>query len=133
MKQYDLFGNEFTNSSSEDAKYTRKIESPVYEPKNAKPNIFELADMSKSSRLIVEINNSDATAEEKKFLIAAAQRHNVFNYEKIADYYAHASPVVQRLFERSALVIIDFEQAIQLGYVQVCEEIERQYLTEYAE
>ena len=69
-----------------------------------------------------------AEPEEKAFLIEAARRHSVFNYEKIADYYAHASVHVQHLMERSALVIIDFEKAIQLGYVRLCEKIQEEYL-----
>ena len=71
--------------------------------------------------------------EEKMFLIDAARRHNVFNYEKIADYYAHSSPEMQHLMERSGLVIIDFEKAIQYGYVKLCDEIRKQYLEEYGE
>ena len=35
--------------------------------------------------------------------------------------------------EKSALVIIDFEKAIQLGYVKLSEEIKNQYLQEYGE
>lgn len=33
--------------------------------------------------------------------------------------------------EKSALVIIDFEKALQLGYVKLCEQIQTQYLQEY--
>ena len=80
-----------------------------------------------------EIDNSSLSIEEKNFLMDAARRHNVFNYEKIADYYAHSSPEMQNLMERSALVIIDFEKAIQLGYVKLCDEIRIQYLEEYGE
>ena len=50
-------------------------------------------------------------------LYIAATRHIVFNYSKIADYYTSASKEMQHLIERSALVIIDFEKAIQYGYV----------------
>ncbi len=35
--------------------------------------------------------------------------------------------------ERSALVIIDFEKAIQLGYVKLCDDIKSQYLEDYGE
>ena len=35
--------------------------------------------------------------------------------------------------DQSALVIIDFKKAIELGYVRVCEEIKQQYLSEYGE
>jgi hypothetical protein len=132
MKQIDIFGNEFA-PSQEDKKYSTKIEAPIYEPKNKKPHLVELVDRSKTHRLIREIENSNLSFDEKKFLVDAARRHNVFNYEKIADYYAHSTPEMQNLMERSGLVIIDFEKAIQLGFVKLSEEIKTQYLTEYGE
>jgi hypothetical protein len=132
MKQINLFGNQFKEDESE-KKYSSKIEAPIYEPKNAKPHILELVNKEKTHRLIREIDNSNLSFEEKNFLIDAAKRHNVFNYEKIADYYAHSTPEMQNLMERSALVIIDFEKAIQLGYVKLCDEIRTQYLEEYGE
>ena len=54
----------------------------------------------------------------------AAQRHNVFNYKNIANYYANASEEMQELMERSALVIIDYEDAIRNGYVQLSSSLE---------
>lgn len=132
MKQVNLFGAEFA-PDNENQKYSSKIEAPIYEPKNKKPHIVELVDKSKTKRLILEIENSSLPYEEKMFLVDAARRHNVFNYEKIADYYAHSSKEMQLLMEKSALVIIDFEKAIQLGYVKLCEDIKTQYLTEYGE
>jgi hypothetical protein len=131
MKQYNIFGEEISDNSEN--KYTLKIEAPIYEPKNAKPHILELYDYSKTVRLITEINNSDIPDDEKKFLIEAAKRHTVFNYEKIADYYAHSSKEMQHLMEKSALVIIDFEKAIEYGYVKLCDEIRNQYLEQYGE
>lgn len=132
MKQINLFGQEFA-PNLEDKKYSTKIDAPVYEPKNKKPYLIELVDKSKSQRLIQEIDKSSLSYEEKKFLIDASKRHNVFNYEKIADYYAQSSKEMQHLMERSGLVIIDFEKAIQLGYVKLCEEIKQQYLEDYGE
>lgn len=129
MKQINLFG--FEPSEQEEKKYNTKIESPIYEPKNTKPHIIELLDKSKTHRLIKEIDESNLSFDEKKFLIDAARRHNVFNYEKIADYYAHSSKEMQHLMERSGLVIIDFEKAIQYGYVKLCDDIRKQYLEEY--
>jgi hypothetical protein len=35
--------------------------------------------------------------------------------------------------EKSGLVIIDFEKAIQYGYVKLCDDIRNQYLEEYGE
>jgi len=132
MKQINLFGQEF-DPSKDEKKYSSKIEAPIYEPKNKKPHIMELVDKTKTHRLIREIDNSSLSYEEKTFLIDAAKRHNVFNYENIADYYAHSSPEMQHLMERSGLVIIDFEKAIQYGYVKLCDEIKKQYLEEYGE
>lgn len=123
-----MFGLE---DASQDNKYTNKIQAPIYEPKNKKPHILELVDKSKTHRLIKEIEASSLSYDEKTFLIDAARRHNVFNYEKIADYYAHSSKEMQQLMERSALVIIDFEKAIEYGYVKLCDEIKKQYLEEY--
>ena len=94
---------------------------------------MELCDKSRTRVLINEIEESKLPEDEKKFLIDAAQRHNVFNYEKIADYYAHSNKEMQHLMERSALVIIDFEKAIEYGYVRLCDDINKQYIEEYAE
>lgn len=126
-----MFGEEF--APKEDIKYTSKIAAPIYEPKNKKPHVLELYDKSKTQRLIREIDACNLPIEEKMFLIDAARRHTVFNYERIADYYAHSSKEMQLLMERSALVIIDFEKAIELGYVKLCDDIRNQYMEEYGE
>jgi hypothetical protein len=130
MKQFNMFGN---LEPQEEKKYTTKIESPIYEPKNQKPHILELYDNQKTRRLIREIDQSNLPTEEKMFLVDAARRHTIFNYEKIADYYANASPEMQSLMEKSALVIIDFEKAIEYGYVKMCDDIRNQYLEEYGD
>lgn len=132
MKQGNLFGEEFKPDNT-NKKYSTKIEAPIYEPKNAKPHLLELINTSKTDRRISEINSSNLPDNEKKFLIEAARRHTVFNYEKIADYYANASKEMQDHMERSALVIIDFEKAIEYGYVKLCDEIRSQYLEDYGE
>jgi hypothetical protein len=129
MKQVNLFGEDFF--PQEEGKYTSKISAPLYEPKSVKPNVLELLDEGKAKRLILEIENSNISEEEKRFLIEAAKRHNIFNYEKIADYYSHSSPEIQYFMERSALVIIDFEKAIQYGFVKLSDNIKNTYLTSY--
>ena len=110
--------------------YTSKILAPIYEPKNRKPEVIELVDQSKAKRLIAQIAESSVSEAEKLFLIEAAKRHNVFNYRLIADYYAHSKPAMQRLMEASALVIVDFDSAIQNGYVKYSEEINSLYAKE---
>jgi hypothetical protein len=131
MKQGNLFGQEFAPSLG--GKYTSKIKAPIYEPKNKKPHILELYDNSKTKRLIQQIKNADIPEDDKLFLKHAAQRHTVFNYEKIADYYAHSPKEVQLLMEASALIIIDFEKGIELGYIRLCNDIQNQYLEDYGE
>ena len=106
-----------------DNKYSRAIKVPQYEPASIKPNIEELCDIKKYGKLIADINKSNVSEEEKRFLRFAASRHIVFNYAKIADYYAHSDADVQRLFEQSALVIIDMDDAIANGYVQLSQRM----------
>ena len=107
-----------------DEVYTSKIESPTYEcTKEKPPNISELCDSTKADILIKEINESKIPKDVKAFLIHAAGRHRVFDYEDIAEYYAHAPKEIQLLFEKSALVIIDYNKAIESGYVQLANDI----------
>jgi len=61
--------------------------------------------------------------EIKAFLRAAAERHVVFNYANIAEFYAHADKGLQALMEDSALVIIDFNKAIEQGFVRLNEDM----------
>jgi len=117
--------------NNEDDQYTKKITAPIYKPTGDKPLVKDLFDKEKSDALVREIEKSDIPDDEKAFLIEAAKRHTVFNYHRIADYYAHSGPKVQRLMEDSALVIIDFGRAIELGYVKLSEEIAAQYLEDY--
>ena len=113
MKQINLFGQEF-NPSNEDQKYSSKIQAPVYEPKGKKPHVLELCDKSKSLALIKEIENSSLPYEEKKFLVDAARRHNAFNYEKIADYYAQSSKEMQDLMEKNENYFLNFISRVDI-------------------
>lgn len=124
----------FSRDTAEgEQKYSSKIESPVYEPSHEKPHIITLCDSTKTKRMIHDIDASKLPENEKAFLRAAAWRHAVFHYERIADYYAYATPEMQRMMEDSALVIIDFDSAIEQGYVRLCDNIRTQFLEEYHE
>jgi len=105
-------------------RYSRKIDIPIYEPSNTKPATQELYDDTRTQALVSEIQAAPTLSEsEKQFLILAAQRHTVFHFARIADWYAHGSPDLQRLMENSALVIVDCNRAIELGYVQLTQAI----------
>lgn len=108
----------------EDNKYTTTIKIPQYEPTNNYVHPIMLVNSTKTNKLIKEIQQSNVSEDEKKFLIMAAQRHLVFNYSLIADYYSNASKEMQELMEKSALVIIDFNNAIANGYVKLSKNIE---------
>ena len=100
-----------------DEKYSRSTNIPQYEIKGEKPHIDELCKNQKVIQLLKHIDESNVSEEEKKFLRKAAYRHYVFNFDKIAEYYPHASKEMQELMEESALVIIDINDAIMNGYV----------------
>lgn len=109
--------------NGDETKYSQKIEAPVYTPKGEKPNVNDLVDATRHAKLIQDIASANLPTEVSDFLKAAASRHLVFNYEKIAEFYCHADKQTQLLMEDSALVIIDFQKAMQLGYAQVKEEL----------
>lgn len=126
-----VFGGDDGQPGESENNYSKKIEAPIYEPKNEKPDYLSLFDQERTNELIQEIQSANIPQAEKDFLTLAAYRHTVFNYERIADFYAHSSPEVQKLMEDSALVIIDFQRAIELGYVKLSEEISKLYDEEY--
>lgn len=113
--------------------YSRKVQSPVYEPKNEKPEIKDLVNRDRHDQLIKKIEKTKLPEEEKAFLIDAAKRHLSFDYQRIADYYAHSDKKTQKLMEESALVIIDFKQAIELGYVKLADGVAQLYDEDYGD
>ncbi len=111
--------------------YSKKINAPLYEAREIQPEIEMLYDDSKYKKLIQEIEESDLSDGEKEFLKIASARHIVFYFDKIADYYSHCSKAQQDLFEKNALVIIDFQKAIRNGYVELQESVYKQYEEDY--
>ncbi len=127
LAELDLssFDFSFLDDEKKENPYTAKIKIPQYEVQGEQPSLDELYDTDKTDDLIAEIKISGVSEAEKQFLIEAAKRHTVFNYKMIAEYYAHASYEMQQLMERSALVIIDYEDAIANGYVRLSEKLKR--------
>ena len=117
---FDLLPNK-----EEDKKYNKKMLVPQYLPSKKKPKLPELYDTKHYTDLVRNINLSDLDEDIKEFLKLAASRHIVFNYSKIADYYAHADAKTQRLMEESALVIIDINDAIANGYVKLSKNVQK--------
>ena len=115
--------NLFNVDTEVDTKYSKSVNIPQYLPKNEKPILANCFSVDKYKTLVKQINDSSVTEEEKEFLIFAATRHIVFDYAKIADYYAHSNKEMQRLMENNALVIIDFNDALANGYIELSERL----------
>lgn len=99
--------------------YTEKIDVPEYCVTGPKPNVSELADLSDYNKLLENIAADKSLSDENRtFLELAAARHINFHYDRIAEYYAHASDEVKNLMEQLALVIIPYEKALAFGFVK---------------
>jgi len=118
----DLMGG---GNSQLDGRYTMKIETPVYEIKGECPNLSECYETTKTDELLAEIENADIPEDVKQFLRLASYRHTRINFTKVAEYYAHAPKEVQELMENNALVIIDFNKAIEKGFVEMSKGIDQ--------
>ena len=119
----DLDTDEGEEEGEEGNRYSKKTNIPQYEITGKKPNISELYDLDKYNELIKNIDLADISDDVKQFLKLSASRHIVFNYQEIAEYYAHADKDVQQLMEDSALVIIDYDDAIKDGFVRLSEDV----------
>lgn len=137
LENYDLALTGFSEKEiselfeDDETIYNRRVDSPIYTPKGTRPALTSLTDLTRFRELTDSIRRSDISDEEREFLLLAAHRHVAFDYELCAEYYAHASEQTQRLMEDSALVIIDFRRAIELGYVRLNDEMRSAYLDEY--
>lgn len=103
--------------------YTQKVTSPIYRPTGPPDPPADLYDTTVTDQLLTAIRAADLEPDLRAFLEAAAHRHTVFRYDRIANAYAHAPADVQRLMEDSALVIIDFDRAIELGFVKLTNDM----------
>lgn len=128
--QFNFFEEEAQSENTN--KYTVKTDIPQYQ---IHPDVYvdinNLVDFNKYKQLCKNIEKSNISDEEKRFLKFAATRHIVFNYNLIAEYYARASKETQQLMEESALVIIDYDNAIMYGYTMLANEIEKLFLEDY--
>lgn len=127
MKQFDFELNiDFDTDidTGDGNQYSHKVEIPQYEPTGECPDIWDLCNSDKADSFLDEIKEANVTEDEKTFLIKATRRLYEFNYKKIAEYYAQATPEMQELMEHLALVIIDFDNAIAYGYAQLSAALE---------
>ena len=119
----DPEGNGSTKSADE-TQYSRKIQPPIYEITGPEPTITECVDLAPVKRLLEEIEASNATDEQKEMLRVCAYRHAVIHFDQMAEYYAHQNAEVQDLMENNALVIIDYDKALERGFVQMTSRLQ---------
>lgn len=103
--------------------YTEKTDIPQYQITGETVSLEACIDTNKYTELVAEIEQSNVNEKEKQFLKEAATRHYGFIYKKVAEYYAQASAEMQELMEKSALVIIDYQDAIKNGYVKLTKSL----------
>lgn len=113
----------FADPASEGDTYSKKLVPPIYTPSGKEWKASELLDDTKAKALRAEIKQAKLPKDVAQFLLAAADRHVVFDFHKIADFYAAAPAETQALMERSALVIVDFDKAIENGFVRLNDQL----------
>lgn len=116
-----------SDGGDRDNPYTGKTDVPPYEITGPKPEVSSVYDDTKARKLIDAIDASDLPADEKHLLRAAAYRHVVFNFQSIAEYYAHSDAEMQQHMEDSALVIVDIGKAIEEGWAKLSEQMAELY------
>lgn len=115
----------YEKQEEDDEVYSANLRSPIYEMKGEKPSVNDLFCDSKYMELVKKVKSSSLPKEIENFLILSATRHIRFDYSKIAEFYAHSEKDIQELFEDSALVVIDFDKAIEDGYVLLTKELKK--------
>jgi len=114
--------------------YSRKVKSPIYKPRGLKVGIYDLYDDSKCLKLLEKIEKLNVDKKIKKFLKFAAYRFVEFNFKNIAEYYSKLkNEELKEIFEDLALVVIDYDKAIEKGFADLVKDILKQIKEEYGE
>lgn len=121
------FDSDDNEEDIDDSPYTGKIETPLYDVKGKSLALSDLYDKTKTKELIAEIEAADIPQNIKDFLIMAAYRHTIFNYANIAEYFAESPAEVQDLMEKSALVIVDYDKAVESGFIKLSQKVAEQF------
>ena len=111
------------SDDEKESKYTDKIDIPHYEITGKKPTIDELLNHEKTDQLQEKIKSVDLPKDVEEFLILSSYRFLEFDYENIAEYYAHGDKKLQEIMEELVLVIIDYDKAIEKGLINIRETL----------
>ena len=121
-----LSGDEDEKEHGDPEKYTKKIDAPQYEPTGKHVDILaDCCNVERYEQLLKEIDASRCGDDVKKFMRYAATRFIGFTYKNIAEFYANdADKETQYLFEKLALVIVNFDDALKNGFVKISERLQ---------
>ena len=111
-------------------KYTTKFAIPPFEPSDADYSLNDCVDVDNYVELLNHINRSlkkgEISKSEATFLKLCASRWIKFHYGKTAQWYAtKASPAMKHLLEKSAMVLIDLDKAVEYGVVKGAGHIDK--------
>lgn len=102
-------------ASSSDYKELLEVSIPYYTPAEECPDSTELADLSEVDELNSIITKLKPEKGLEAILRARAAFFADFDFQKIADYYAHADKKTQEVMKRLGLVIVMPKEAYELG------------------
>lgn len=125
LDEFELSNENITSNTLNDEIYSTNIQAPIYEITGENPSISELYSDKKYKHLMKKIEKV-SDKDLKLFLEYAASRHIQFNFSKIAEFYAHQDKEIQTMMEDSALIVIDFNKAIEEGFAHISEEYKKQ-------
>lgn len=96
--------------------YSKVIGIPDFVPREDNVELENCINTEKYVKLVQEINASKVSEAEKKFLRLAATRWIQFRYDNVAQYFCtKSSPEMQKMLQRLAMVLIDFDDALENG------------------
>lgn len=100
-------------------KYTNYANGiPTFEPNDEDTTLADCVNVDKYVELLNEVESAykanTISQDEYKFLKLAASRWLKFNYANVAQYFCKkASPEMQKLLQRSVMVLLDIDDAFK--------------------
>lgn len=111
-----------------DPSYSQLEGKVIYEPKESNHTIADIYQRE------TKFDEDIATIEDpeiKQMLEARARNFDIFNFPKIADYYANqATPEVKLVMEKMALILLDRDQLIENGFSDLINSVKTTELDE---
>lgn len=102
-------------AGNSDYKELLDVSIPYYEPDEKKPDLDKLADFSDFDELNKAIDGLELEEGLEKLLRARTAFFVDFNFQKIADYYAHSDKDTQEIMKKLGLVIVIPKEAYEMG------------------